>query len=218
MAICEIYRLSQRVYKVVTNYMDCQKEMDALPIQLRIILPKSFLLYMQREQHIYFISGQFVLIMSCTHTISLLLDVMKIVAAINTKCFRGTVLKAEWVHSSVAPSKTPVELPMTKQVAKITEEKSHLLITIPDSSVEIKTLENILEAATSMERKKDFILDKLSDSVMTVNFQNHMTKDGKHIMHTSIAVPYVIVLTRCMTGPRTLMNVLKLLVYIFSVQ
>ena len=119
---------------------------------------------------------------------------MEILAAINTKRFRGTILKAERANSSVAPSKTPVELPKTEQVANITE-KSHLLITLPDPSIEIKTLENILEAATSMERKKDFILDKLSDDVMTVNFQNHMTKDGKFIMHSSVAVPYVVVLT-----------------------
>ena len=122
--------------------------------------------------------------MSYTHTTSLLLDVMDIVAAINAKSFSGTILKAEWVHSSIAPSKTSVKLPKTEQVAKITEEKSHLLITLPDSSVDIKTLEDILEAATSMERKKDLTLDKLSDDAMTVNFQNHMTKakDGNFIL------------------------------------
>ena len=106
---------------------------------------------------------------------------MGIFEAINTKCYKGITFKADWLHSVAAKT---VELPKS-DVPKVMAEKPMLLITLPDLSVASRTLEVILETATSMECKKDFTLDRLSNDVMAMHFQKHLTKDGK-LMYTTI--------------------------------
>ena len=92
---------------------------------------------------------------------------MDIIAAINAKPFKGVMLHAV-LHSSTASNKP--------EVSKITAEQPKLLITIPDSCIELHTLEVALEAAVSMEC---FTLEKLSDNMLAMNFQKHLNNDGK---------------------------------------
>ena len=102
---------------------------------------------------------------------------MAIISAIIAKPFKGVMLNAV-LHSSTASNKPKVEAPTT-EVPKTTAELPKLLITLPDSSIELYTLEVTLEAAASMECNEDFTLDRLSDNVVAMNFQKHLSNDGK---------------------------------------
>ena len=95
---------------------------------------------------------------------------MDIIAAINTKPFKGVMLNAV-LHSSTAPNKP--------EVSTTTAEQAKLLITIPDSCIELHILEVTLEAAVSMECNEDFTLEKLSDNMVAMNFQKQFSNDGK---------------------------------------
>ena len=101
-------------------------------------------------------------------SISLLftIELMDIIAAISTNPFKGVMLNAV-LHSSTAP-----------KVSTTTAEPK-LLITIPDSSIELHTLEVVLEAAASMECNEDFTLEKLSDYMVAMNFRKQFSNDGK---------------------------------------
>ena len=102
-------------------------------------------------------------------SISLLftIELMDIIAAISTNPFKGVMLNAV-LHSSTAP-----------KVSTTTAEQPKLLITIPDSSIELHTLEVVLEAAASMECNEDFMLEKLSDYMVAMNFRKQFSNDGK---------------------------------------
>ena len=98
------------------------------------------------------------------------IELMDIIAAISTKPFKGVMLNAV-LHSSTAPNKP--------KVSTTTAEEPKLLITIPDSSIELHTLEVVLEAAASMECNEDFTLEKLSDYMVAMNFRKQFSNDGK---------------------------------------
>ena len=98
------------------------------------------------------------------------IELMDFIAAITVKPFKGVMLNAV-LHSSTAPNKP--------KVSTTTAEHPKLLITIPDSSIELQTLEVTLEAAVSMECNKDFTLEKLSDNMVAMNFRKHLSNDGK---------------------------------------
>ena len=102
---------------------------------------------------------------------------MNIIAAINAKPFHGVMLNAT-LHSPTSSNKPQAGTPLT-EVPKATVEQPQLLITVPDSSIQLNALEVTLEAAASMECNEDFTLDKLSDKVVTMNFRKHLSNEGK---------------------------------------
>ncbi|KAL5471194.1 hypothetical protein EMCRGX_G029281 [Ephydatia muelleri] len=104
-------------------------------------------------------------------------ELMDFIAAITVKPFKGVMLNAV-LHSSTAPNKP--------KVSTTTAEQPKLLITIPDSSIELQTLEVTLEAAVSMECNKDFTLEKLSDNMVAMNFRKHLSNDALGTMITEI--------------------------------
>ena len=98
------------------------------------------------------------------------IELMDFIAAITVKPYKGVMLNAV-LHSSTAPNKP--------KVSTTTAEQPKLLITIPDSSIELQTLEVTLKAAVSMRCNKDFTLEKLSDNMVAMNFRKHLSNDGK---------------------------------------